>query len=179
MCGVSLKNKLIMKSLFFVLFICLSCICYAQITCNTIQSIGTKYSATAFKHGKGKLLPTDSAITQPMQQKTFELKKVSELSAEEKAELAKYKIKLNESDTVMFYDWDIIHNGKVGYFGPAVASVRFSCADSMIYTRKFLLNKETDKHVPNQFKIIRMNQSDFILNDRMHPYMNVNYYFKK
>lgn len=166
----------------YVIFLVLLLVCLelqAQITCAELRTPGKVYSINAFKHGRGKLLATDSAITVQMKQKQFELKKVSELSKKEKDELAKYKIKFNETDTVMFYDWDIIHNGKVGYFGPAVARVKFSCGDSMIYTQKFLLSKESDKHVPNQFKIIRMNQSDFIINDRIHPYMNINYYFKK
>jgi hypothetical protein len=143
------------------------------------MATGVKYTATSFKHGKGKLLTTDSAITNRMQMKTFDLKKVRELSAGEKEELSKYKIKFNETDTVMFYDWDIIHEGKVAYFGKAVAKVRIICADSMIYTYKYLLNKETVKYVPNQFKIIRMNENNFIINDRFHPYMNINYYFRK
>lgn len=151
----------------------------AQLNCNSISSPGTSYTATAFKHGKGKLLPTDTAITNRIQQKSFELKIVNTLSAAEKNELANYKIKFNETDTVMFYDWDIIHNGKIGYFGRAVAKVRILCADSMIYTQKYLLRPGETKYVPNQFKIIRMNQNDFIINDRIHPYMNINYYFKK
>ncbi len=151
----------------------------AQLNCSIISTTGTAYHATAFKHGKGKLLPTDTAITNHIQQRTFELKTVNALTESEKNELIKYKIKLNESDTVMFYDWDIIHNGKIGYFGKAVAKVRILCGDSMIYTQKYLLKEAETKYVPNQFKIIRMNQNDFILNDRIHPYMNINYYFKK
>lgn len=168
-------NRIIIN---LILIICASA-CAAQINCSTIKLTGVKYTATAVKHGKGKLLPTDSAITKQMIQKTFELKKASELSQEEKSELAKYKIKFSENDTLMFYDWDIIHEGKVGYFGKAVARVKINCADSMMYTYKYLLNKDSEKYVPNQFKIIRMNQNDFILNDRIHPYLNINYYFKK
>lgn len=167
--------KYILSCIVFLVYIGVN----AQITCDGLMTTGVKYTATSFKHGKGKLMTTDSAITNRMQQKTFDLKKVSELNAEEKAELSKYKIKFNETDTVMFYDWDIIHEGKVGYFGKAVAKVRIICADSMIYTYKYLLNKETEKYVPNQFKIIRMNENNFIINDRFHPYMNINYYFRK
>lgn len=167
--------RIFFSCIFFLTFISV----YAQITCDGLMATGVKYTATSFKHGKGKLMTTDSAITNRMQQKTFDLKKVSELNAEEKAELSKYKIKFNETDTVMFYDWDIIHEGKVGCFGKAVAKVRIICADSMIYTYKYLLNKETEKYVPNQFKIIRMNENNFIINDRFHPYMNINYYFRK
>lgn len=166
----------------FIVFIISSIICnqiFSQLTCEKIMATGVKYQATAFKHGRGKLLMTDTAITNRMQLKVFELKKVSELNEEEKAELAKYKIKFNESDTVMFYDWDILHNGKVGYFGKAVAKVRILCEDSMMYTQKYLLRKGEEKYVPNQFKIVRMNATDFILNDRIHPYMNINYYFKQ
>ena len=168
-----------MKNYFLLLLLAFAFIGKSQLNCNQISTPGVVFKATAFKHGKGKLLPTDSAITNQMQHKTFELKTVNALSATEKEELAKYKIKFNETDTVMFYDWDIIHNGKVGYFGRAVAKVRFHCADSMMYTQTYLLTKDEGKYVPNQFKVIRMNQSDFILNDRMHPYMNINYYFKK
>lgn len=151
----------------------------AQLTCEGIMATGVKYTATSFKHGRGKLMTTDSAITNRMQIKTFCLKKISELNAEEKAEIDKYKIKFNQSDTVMFCDWDIIHEGKVGYFGKAVAKVRIVCADSMIYTYKYLLNKDSEKYVPNQFKIIRLNENNFIINDRYHPYLNINYYFRK
>lgn len=168
-----MKSVLILIGMLF----CLTGVC--QMNCEAIRTPGSSYQAVNFKHGKGKLLPTDSAITNPMKQKTFELKLVSNLSEEEKETLAKYKIKFNETDTIMFYDWDILHNGKVGYFGPAVARVRFTCNDSMFYTQKYLLKKDETKYVPNQFKIIRMNESDFIINDRIHPYMNINYYFKK
>lgn len=168
-----------MRNKIFVLLFLISALVKAQLNCTAISIPGTVYKASAFKHGKGKLLPTDTAITNRMQQKTFELKKVSDLNLAEKEELAKHKIKFNETDTIMFYDWDIIHNGKVGYFGKAVAKVRFNCTDSMLYTQKYLLSKDETRYVPNQFKIIRMNQSDFIINDRIHPYMNINYYFKK
>lgn len=168
-----------MQKIITAILLLVSLVGISQVNCETIRTPGTSYRAVNFKHGKGKLLPTDSAITSPMKQKIFELKLVSNLSAEERETLAKYKIKFNDTDTIMFYDWDILHNGKVGYFGPAVARVRFTCADSMFYTQKYLLKKDETKYVPNQFKIIRMNESDFIINDRIHPYMNINYYFKK
>ena len=172
-------RKIDMRKAVTVIMLLASLAGVCQINCEAIRAPGTSYQAVNFKHGKGKLLPTDSAITNQMKQKIFELKLVSNLSPAEKDELAKYKIKFNETDTIMFYDWDILHNGKVGYFGPAVARVRFTCTDSMFYTQKYLLKKDEAKYVPNQFKIIRMNESDFIINDRIHPYMNINYYFKK
>lgn len=165
---------------FFIALNVLACFVFkAQITCESLMITGNKYDATSFKHGRGKLMGTDTAITNRMQNKIFELKKVSDLNDKETAELIKYKIKFNTTDTIMFFDWDIIHIGKVGYFGNAVAKVRIMCADSMIYMQKYLLNKESEKYVPNQFKIIRMTENEFIINDRIHPYMNVNYYFKK
>lgn len=169
-----MKNHSLILFCFFV-----STLLNAQLSCDALMVTGIKYTATSFKHGKGKLMTTDTAITNKMQLKNFCLRKVSELSAEEKSEISKYKIKFNETDTVMFSDWDIIHEGKVGYFGKAVAKVRIICADSMIYTYKYLLNKDMEKYVPNQFKIIRLNENNFIINDRFHPYMNINYYFRK
>lgn len=169
-----------MRNRIFILFSFLVCASLnAQLSCEGLMVTGIKYTATSFKHGKGKLMTTDTAITNKMQLKEFMLKKVSELNAEEKAEISKYKIKFNETDTVMFYDWDIIHEGKLGYFGKAVAKVRIICADSMMYTYKYLLNKNAEKYVPNQFKIIRLNENNFIINDRYHPYLNINYYFRK
>jgi hypothetical protein len=151
----------------------------AQLTCDIISIPGTVYKRTDHKNGRGRLFHTDSVITNQMQYNTLDLKLYKDLSSEDKAEIEKYKIKFDPGDTVMIYDWDIMHQGKIGYHGKAVAKVRISCADSTITTYKYLLKKETTNYVPNKFKILRMHEKDFILNDRNHPYLNINVYFKK
>ena len=147
--------------------------------CEKIKELGVIYKETGHKNGRGRLFNTDTAITNRMKYNNFELKLAKDLSAEDKAEIALYKIKLDPNDTVMIYDWDIMHQGKMGYHGKAVAKVQINCADSMITTHKYLLRKETMNYVPNRFKIFKINEKDFIISDRNHPYLNINVYFKK
>src|SRR5688572_15259316 len=135
----------------------------AQLTCQVISQPGTKYKQTDHKNGRGRLFHTDSAITNRMQYKVFELKMAGDISAEEKAELAKYKIKFEPTDTIMFYDWDIMHHGKMGYHGKAVAKVRFNYTDSTMSTYKYLLSSDPGNYTNNKFKIFRMNEKDFII----------------
>jgi hypothetical protein len=168
-----MKNLLIL-----ILFFCSACL-QAQLTCEAIAKPGTLYKRTDHKNGRGRLFHTDSTITSQMKYNNFELKLYSELSKEDKAEIEKYKIKLEPADTVMIYDWDIMHQGKIGYHGKAVAKVRINCADSMITTYKYLLKPETKNYVPNRFKIFKIHENDFIISDRNHPYLNINVYFKK
>jgi len=148
---------------------------FAQITCENIKELGVHYKGTDHRNGRNRLFNTDTAITNKMKYLTFELKLASAVSEE----LAKYKIVFNPSDTIMFYDWDIMHQGKMGYHGKAVAKVRINSKDSMLYTYKYLLKKETGNYVPNRFKIFKMNEKDFIIGDRNHSYLNINVYFKK
>jgi len=152
---------------------------FAQLTCESIRELGVVYKGTTHRNGRTRLFPTDTAICNRMQYYTFELKLAKDLSAADKTELNKYKIKFNPTDTVMIYDWDIMHQGKMGYHGKAIAKVRINCTDSMITTQKYLLNKETANYVPNRFKIFKMNEKDFMISDRNHPYLNINMYFKK
>lgn len=168
-----------MKHHFFIVLTFITAFASAQLTCDLISVPGTVYKRTDHKNGRGRLFRTDSTITSQMQYNTFELKLYSDLSKEDKAEIEKYKIKFNLSDTVMIYDWDIMHHGKMGYHGKAVAKVRMNCADSTFTTYKYLLKPETTSYVPNKFKIFKMHDNDFIIGDRNHPYLNINVYFKK
>jgi hypothetical protein len=151
----------------------------AQLTCESIKELGVVYKGTAHRNGRGRLFSTDSAITNRMQYYVFELKLAKDLSPEDKAEIAKYKIKFNPTDTIMIYDWDIMHQGKMSYHGKALAKVEISCADSMMSTQKYLLKKETTNYVPNRFKIFKINENEFMIGDRNHPYQNINMYFTK
>jgi hypothetical protein len=148
-------------------------------TCEKLKELGVVYKGTSHRNGRGRLFPTDTAITNRMQHYTFELKLAKDLSENDKAEINKYKIKLAPTDTVMVYDWDIMHHGKMAYHGKAIAKVEINCADSMITTQKYLLNKETTGPVPNRFKIFKINEKDFIMYDKNHPYLNINMYFKR
>ncbi len=152
---------------------------YAQITCESIKELGVVYKGTTHRNGRHRLFPTDTAISNRFQYYTFELKLAKNLSDGDKAEVAKYKIKLNPDDTVMIYDWDIMHQGKMAYHGKAIAKVEINCADSMITTQKYLLKKETTNPVPNRFKFFKTHEKDFIIYDKNHPYLNINMYFKK
>jgi hypothetical protein len=168
-----------MKNQFVIVFLILCNMLRAQLTCDIISKTGVVYKQTDHKNGRGRLFRTDTAITNRMKYNNFELKLYSDLSKEDKAEIEKYKIKLEATDTVMIYDWDIMHQGKIGYHGKAVAKVKINCQDSMMTTYKYLLKKETTNYVPNRFKIFRMNEKDFIIGDRSHPYLNINIYFRK
>ncbi len=151
----------------------------AQITCDVLRTTGGTYSLVASKNGKGKLYNTDTALTNKFKYKSFNLKLVSECTDAEKAELKKTKIQLKQTDTIMFYDWDIMQSAKLGYFGPAVGRVHFNCKDSTFTIYKYFLSATTKDYVPTHFKIIRMGQDNFIFYDADHPYLNINYYFKK
>lgn len=168
-----------MKFIFSILFLYVCQFSFAQLTCEKIKELGVHYKGTDHRNGRNRLFNTDTAITNKMKHLTFELKLASTISPAEKAELAKYKIIFNPNDTIMFYDWDIMHQGKMGYHGKAVAKVRINSEDSMMTTHKYLLKKETTNYVPNRFKIFRMNEKDFIISDRNHPYLNINVYFRK
>lgn len=151
----------------------------AQLTCESIKELGVVYKGTTHRNGRHRLFPTDTAISNRMQYYKFELQLAGNLSAEDKAEIAKYKIKFNPNDTVMIYDWDTMHQGKMAYHGKAIAKVKIDCTDSMITVQKYLLRKETTNYVPNRFKIFKLNEKDFMIGDRNHPYLNINMYFKK
>ena len=168
-----------MKYIFGLIFVLFVQTSFAQLTCDQISQLGVVYKRTDHKNGRGRLFHTDSAITNLMQYNTFELKLYSDLSKEDRAEIEKYKIKLDPKDTVMIYDWDIMQQGKMAYHGKAVAKVRFNCADSTFTTQKYLLKKETTNYTPNKFKIYKMHEKDFVIGDRNHPYLNINMYFKK
>lgn len=168
-----------MKRLLIILSIILGYGVNAQITCESLKTVGTSFSLTACKNGKGKLFYTDTALTNKFKYKSFDLKLVSDLSEAEKAEMKKFKINLNPTDTVIMYDWDILHQAKMGYFGTAVGKVHFDCKDSIVYIQKYLFKKETTSYVPTRFKLFRMGQDNFVFYDMDHPYLNINYYFKK
>ena len=168
-----------MKFIFYILFLFIYQFSFSQLTCENIKELSVTYKGTSHRNGRTRLFTTDSAITNQMKYFTFELKLAGALSAEEKKELATYKISFSPTDTVMFYDWDIMHQGKIGYHGKAVAKVRINSADSMMTTQKYLLKKETTNYVPNRFKIFKLNEKDFMISDRNHPYLNINVYFKK
>ncbi len=168
-----------MKFIFGIVFLSLFQFSFSQLTCENIKELNVHYKGTDHRNGRTRLFNTDTAITNKMKYLTFELKLASAVTEEEKAELAKYKINFNPTDTIMFYDWDIMHQGKMGYHGKAVARVRINSKDSIMHTYKYLLNPETKNYVPNRFKIFRMNEKDFIISDRNHSYLNINIYFKK
>lgn len=168
-----------MKYIFGLIIFLVAQTGFAQLTCEQIAQLGVVYKRTDHKNGRGRLFHTDSVITDLMQYNTFELKLYSDLSKEDKAEIEKYKIKFEPKDTVMIYDWDIMHHGKMAYHGKAVAKVRFNCADSTFTTQKYLLKNGTTNYTPNKCKIYKMNEKDFLIGDRNHPYLNINVYFKK
>jgi hypothetical protein len=151
----------------------------AQITCEGLRATGATYSLVAHKNGKARLYNTDTAITNRFIYKGFNLKLVSECSDVEKAELKKMKVQFKQTDTIMFYDWDIMQSAKLGYFGPAVGKVHFNCKDSAFVIYKYFINANTKDYVPTHFKLLRMGQDNFIFFDSDHPYLNINYYFKK
>jgi hypothetical protein len=168
-----------MRFILVFIFFLLVQVSSAQLTCESLKELGVVYKGTTHRNGRHRLFPTDTAISNRMQYYKFELQLAGNLSAEDKAEMDKYKIKFNPNDTVMIYDWDIMHQGKMAYHGKAIAKVKIDCADSMMTVQKYLLKKETTNYVPNRFKIFKMNEKDFIISDRNHPYLNINMYFKK
>lgn len=169
-----------MKKLILLFVVLLSVKTEAQITCETLKIVGVNYSLTACKNGRAKLMYTDTAIVNHFQYKNFKLSLVSDLSDAHKAEMKKYKINLNPTDTVIVYDWDILQDAKMGYFGPAIGKVRYTCNDSIIQIKKYFLKPGgTGNYTPTRFKLFRMNADNFIMFDLDHPYLNINYYFKK
>ncbi|MBK6521851.1 MAG: hypothetical protein IPG08_05740 [Sphingobacteriaceae bacterium] len=115
-----------MNRLFILLFVASVLHTNAQLNCEILRTTGATYSLMACKNGTGKLYNTDTALTNKFKYRGFNLKLVSELSPEEKAELKKTKIQLKQTDTVMFYDWDILQSAKMGYFGPAIGKVHIN-----------------------------------------------------
>ena len=172
-------RKVNMKYFFVILCCSFFNSFYSQLNCESIKELGVVYKGTTHRNGRHRLFPTDTAISNRMQYYTFELKLAKDLPEADKAEIAKYKIKFNPNDTVMIYDWDIMHQGKMAYHGKAIAKVEINCADSMISTQKSLLKKETTNPVPNRFKIFKIHEKDFIIYDKNHPYLNINMYFKR
>jgi len=168
-----------MKKGLVFLFVLLFFTGKSQITCEVLRTTGATYSLMASKNGKARLYPTDTAITNKFIYKGFNLKLVSECTDAEKAELKKMKTQLKQTDTIMFYDWDIMQSAKLGYFGPAVGRVHFNCKDSTFVIYKYFLNSSTKDYVPTHFKLLRMGLDNFIFYDSDHPYLNINYYFKK
>ncbi|MBP7807809.1 MAG: hypothetical protein KA163_00815 [Bacteroidia bacterium] len=168
-----------MKFIFSFIFCLVLQSSFAQLTCESIKELGVIYKGTTHRNGRTRLFPTDTAIHNRMQYYKFELQLAGNLSAEDKSEIAKYKIKFNPNDTVMIYDWDIMHQGKMAYHGKAIAKIKINCADSMITVQKYLLKKETVNYVPNRFKIFKINEKDFMISDRNHSYLNINMYFTK
>ena len=120
------ENNLSMKYFFITLNLFFFETLFCQITCETLRITEVAYSGTGIKSGRTKLFNADTAFTNKMRHKKMELKKVSELSAEENAELKNYKFNLNPTDTILFYDWDIMHQGKMGYFGKAVGKININ-----------------------------------------------------
>lgn len=175
--GENWKSK--MKYVFSLIIFIITRDSFSQLTCESIKQLGAVYKGTAHRNGRTRLFSTDTAITNRMKYYTFELKLAKDLSENDKAEIDKHKIKFNPTDTVIIYDWDIMHHGKMAYHGKAIAKVEITCADSMMTTKKYLLNNETGNPVPNRFKIYKINEKDFIISDRNHPYLNINMYFKK
>ena len=168
-----------MRIIFFCIIFLMMQSSFAQLTCESLKELGVVYKGTAHRNGRHRLFSTDTAITNRFQHYTFELKLAKDLSAEDQKEINKYKIKFGPMDTVMIYDWDIMHQAKMEYHGKAIAKVEFNCADSTITTRKYLLSKETTSQVPNRFKIFKMSEKEFMICDRNHPYLNINMYFKR
>lgn len=168
-----------MKKVLAILVCMFAYISKAQVSCETFNKSGSSFSLTACKNGKAKLFHTDTAITNKFKHRSFDLRTVNDLSEADKAEIKKYKLPLNPTDTVIMYDWDIMHQAKMGYFGPAVGKVKFNCKDSVMYIYKFLLKKETTNYVPTRYKVFKMGMDNFIMFDMDHPYLNINYYFKR
>ncbi len=168
-----------MRHLFFLLANFSIYLMVAQINCSDLRTTGVQYTLTASKNGKGKLFPTDPEITNQFKYASFKLTLVSELDKQIQDDIKKYKFPLVASDSVILYDWDILHQANMGYFGPAVGKVKFNCKDSTLYIYKYVLKPETKNYVPTRFKIIRMGKDNFIILDIDHPYLNLNYYFKK
>lgn len=168
-----------MKKLIILFSFILAIQSKAQVTCESVKTPGSSFSLTACKSGKAKLFHTDTAITNKFKYRQFDVRLVSQLSATEQEDIKKYKFPLNPSDSVIMYDWDILHQAKTGYFGPAVGRVKINCKDSTVVIYKYLLRKDTKDYVPTHFKILRMGADNFILIDTDHPYLNINYYFKK
>ena len=128
-----------MNRLFFILIILVALDANAQINCEVLRTTGATFSLLACKNGTGKLYNTDTALTNKFRYRGFNLKLVSELTVEEKAEIKKTKIQLKQTDTVLFYDWDILQSAKMGYFGPAVGRVHIDPKDSVIHIYKYFL----------------------------------------
>lgn len=168
-----------MKHLFLFLLVGFTMHLKAQINCEVLRTTGATYSLMASKNGKARLYNTDTAITNKFKYRGFNLKLVSECTDDEKAELKKMKVQLKQTDTIMFYDWDIMQSAKLGYFGPAVGRIHFNCKDSTFVIYKYFLTSTTKDYVPTHFKILRMGPDNFIFYDSDHPYLNINYYFKK
>jgi len=169
-----------MKKVIVILFLKVFSVMQAQkLTCEDIKTVGESFTLTASKNGKEKLFISDPEITKQFTHAQFNLTTVSQLSKEYQDDIKKYKFPLQASDTVIVYDWDILHQAKMGYFGPAIGKIKFHCSDSTLYIYKYLIKPETKNYVPTRFKIIRLNKDNFILLDIDHPYLNLNYYFKK
>jgi hypothetical protein len=168
-----------MQRLFLLIGFVIALHVKAQITCETLKEVGGTYSLVACKSGKAKLFNTDTAITNKFKFKSFNLKLASELSETEKADIKKHKLAVKPTDTVIVYDWDILQSAKMGYFGPAIGRVHIDSKDSVIHIYKYFIAATTKDYVPTRFKIIRMGNDNFIFYDMDHPYLNINYYFKK
>jgi hypothetical protein len=153
----------------------------AQLTCDSLRAEKRHYDCFDIKNGKGRLYRADTAITNRMQHKTFDLIKVNELNSDQKELMKKYKVEgLNGEDHVIFYDWDILNNGAISYSGLIIGEVRINCKDSVMTINKYYLSRKPDQdYVPSHFKIHRLHEEDFIFYNKDQPYLNINYFFKK
>lgn len=168
-----------MQKVVILLIVLLAFSSHAQLSCESIQTTGVSYSLSACRNGKAKLFNTDTAITNRFKYAQFELNQLKNMPQDIQEQVKRYKIALKPDDTCLVYDWDIMHQAKLGYFGPAIGKVKFECKDSTLHIYKYLLQKETGNYVPTRFKIFKMGKDNFILNDKDHPYLNINYYFKQ
>ena len=69
-----------MKHLLIILSIIVGYGANAQITCESLKTVGASFSLTACKNGKGKLFYTDTTITNKFKYKGFDLKLVNDLT---------------------------------------------------------------------------------------------------
>lgn len=167
-----------MKYFVFSLIIMVGFFSKAQLNCEDVKSTSKSFTLTACRNGKGKLFNTDTAITNRFQYPFFEIRQLKNMPEKIQEDIKRYKFPLKQDDSLIVYDWDMMHQAKMGYFGPAIAKIRIDCSDSTVYLYKYLLNKETQNYVPTRFKMFKIGKENFILSDKDHPYLNINYYFK-
>jgi hypothetical protein len=168
-----------MRALVIILMCMIGSSAWAQLTCEDIKRTERTFTLTSCRNGKAKLFNTDTAITNRIKLAMFEPKQLKNMPDKIQEEVKRFKFSLKAEDTVIVYDWDIMHQAKIGYFGPAVGKIKIDCKDSTVTIYKYLLQKETTNYVPTKFKMFKIGKDNFIFMDKDHPYLNINYYFKQ